>query len=507
MSLDTSAVPNGGDRSSFVHNSEFQAAAPQAGLSLGPLEREYQVLFAEALQDGVITSDERARLDSAANQLGLNPERLARLEDAMTAAFETHHRVRVVNQPLQPHTSLAPLEGVRAPLSVPGGAETAALQAENAHLREQIAALQTELARAQAHVNIELDFSGLDLAETESLEPAEAWKAVHQDPLNIDAHRRLGAAYRTQGSRDGEFLVAQALVALGAANPEEQASFETHRPQGLIAPQSSITEETWRNLIAHSDAEWSVGALFSVVAPAALVGHVTTLQRNKSLVLPAAESQQDPEKTTVMAVRALSWAAALLGIPVPRAFVDPLAEVGYCHVAGLPPVSVLGRKALSGKSVSQLAFLVGQHMSSYRGDHFVKTIFTATEDLEDLFVAALILADPKLPIRGAQRARIEPLARAIEPLLGDSARDALRSNYLRFVEEGGRTNLQRWSLGVEKTSCRAGLALSQDLPVALSLLTEQEREKGPLSLDLLSYSTSPKFVQLREALSIAVTSE
>jgi hypothetical protein len=146
-------------------------------------------------------------------------------------------------------------------------------------------------------------------------------------------------------------------------------------------------------------------------------------------------------------------------------------------------------------------------MSGYRGDHFVRSLFTATEDLEDLFLAALILANPKLPSRGAQRARIEPLARAIEPLLEGKARDALRSNYLSFAEEGGRTNLQRWSLGVEKTSCRAGLALCQNLPVAMKLLSESESGKSPLSLDLLSYSTSPKFLHLRSALGIALPPE
>jgi len=208
-----------------------------------------------------------------------------------------------------------------------------------------------------------------------------------------------------------------------------------------------------------------------------------------------------------MAVRAVGWAAALLGLPVPNVFAEPERTMGYAHAAGMPPFTVVGGGALRGRSVPELAFLVGSHISGYRGEHFVRTLFSATEDLEDLFLGALLIANPGLPIKGAKRARIEPLARAMEPLLDPSQLDALRGHYMRFAEDGGRTNLQRWGSAVDKTAARAGLALGQDLPTALSLLEAKEGRLGSLSLDLLSYSTSTRFLALRDTLGISVTAE
>jgi len=147
--------------------------------------------------------------------------------------------------------------------------------------------------------------------------------------------------------------------------------------------------------------------------------------------------------------------------------------------------------------------MAGRHLSGYRAEHFVKTLFEATEDLEDLFLAALVIANPKLPLRASHRARIEPLARAIEPLLEPPQHDALRGHYLRFSEEGGRANLHRWRLSVDRTAARVGLALAQDLEAALGVLKAEEGGIGPLALDVLTFATSDRFLRLRRALGIA----
>ncbi len=509
------------DRISFSHSDDFEAAAPTGGLGLGPLEIQYQELFAEALEDGVITVDERARLHRAAANLGLDVERLERLEDAMTAAYETHHRVRVIDHTFTPHTSLAPLVEVppllgtaSAPPPVTAAKSTAlievsALRAENESLKQRVSALEAELLRAQAAVNVEveLDLSGLEAAATSSEDPEEVWRRVRNEPTDAEAHRALLVASDQAGDEDGKYLCAAALVALGQARPEEAALVEKHRPQGLIAPRSSLDDSIWRSCLMHPEQEAVTGSIFSVIAPAILVGRVTTLRRDGLLHQPNPESRQDPTNSTIMAVRAVGWAAALLGLAAPRTYTEPATDMGYAHAAGLPPHTVLGKRALSGPSIPELAFAVGRHLSGYRSEHFVRTLYSATEDLEDLFLGALLVANPRLPLKGPKRARIEPLARAMEPLLEPTALDALRGHYMRFAEEGGRTNLQRWSSAVDKTAARVGLALCQDLPTALSALRAEEPDFGPLSLDLLAYATSARFKQVRRALGVSVGAE
>src|SRR3954467_13301663 len=93
----------------FEHGAGFVAGEVSGGVGLGPLEAQYQGLFAEALADGVITPDERLRLEKAADNLGLDPQRLLRLEQAMVAGYQVRHRVQIVEHYEDAAPSLSPL--------------------------------------------------------------------------------------------------------------------------------------------------------------------------------------------------------------------------------------------------------------------------------------------------------------------------------------------------------------------------------------------------------------
>jgi hypothetical protein len=148
--------------------------------------------------------------------------------------------------------------------------------------------------------------------------------------------------------------------------------------------------------------------------------------------------------------------------------------------------------------------LVGRHLAFYRAEHYVKTLFRAVSDLEDLFLAALIIGNPGLPIAEPMRRRVTPIAEAIQPLLEAGQVDVLRGCFLRFVEEGGRTNLLRFSTAVEKTACRAGMLLGNDLITAARLLEEEEGVLGELCRDLIAFVTSDRYFKLRRQLGIAI---
>ena len=246
------------------------------------------------------------------------------------------------------------------------------------------------------------------------------------------------------------------------------------------------------------------GQIFSIIAPAVLIGRVTTLRRDGKLHQPAPAGRQDPAKATVTAVRAIPWASAVLGLAAPPIFVDRDRDVGFEHVPGVPPQTVVGKRVLSGRTQLEHAFLVGRHLTWYRNEHYVRTLFSGVPDLEDLFLAALVIGNPGLPIAEDMKRRVTPIANAIQPLLEPPQIDTLRGCFLRFVEEGGRTNLQRWARATEKTACRAGLLLSNDLGTALRLLEPEERGLGELGKDLFAFASSERYFQLRRQLGIAI---
>jgi hypothetical protein len=485
----------------FEHGAGFTAGEISGAFGLGPLELQYEELFAEALADGVITAEERARLERAADNLGLDPQRLVRLEQAMLAAYQLRHRVQIIEHYEEPAASLAPIQ-----IDAAGDTGRALLVKRIEQLEARVRELEAELRRAQAAINVEVDLSEVESAATVASEdPQDRWRAVRRDPLKADALRALHQIYAARGEYDKQWCAAQALVAIGAQSGKEEALFEQHRARTLILPRAGVSPSDFYEYLFHPEEELLTGQIFGVIAPAVLLGRVTALRRDGKLHQPNPATRQDPKTATVTAVRAISWAAAILGLPVPPVYVEKDRDVGYEHIPAVPPLTVVGSRVLSGRSPLEHAFLVGRHLSWYRHEHFVRTLFSAVEDLEDLFLVALTIGNPGLPIADDLRRRVQPIARAIEPVLQPQQVDALRAYFLRFVEEGGRTNLQRWSAATEKTACRVGLLLSNDLLAARALLEQEEGRLGELMKDLIAFSVSDRYFALRQKLGIAVS--
>jgi hypothetical protein len=260
----------------------------------------------------------------------------------------------------------------------------------------------------------------------------------------------------------------------------------------------------WLDELSHPSLSVVTSHLLSLVTPAALVGRAATLQRDKKLPQVTEAERQDVAKSTVTAVRALGWAATVLGMPAPNVFADTARDVGYAHVPALPPWSLLGRRVLSGCTPREHAFLAGRHLTYYRAEFFARVLFPDVAELETLFLAALLIGNPALPLAEHSRSRVQPLVEAISPLLDPRQTDELRRQFKAFAAEGGRTNLMHWGEGVDKTATRAGLLLCDDLAVAARSLEREEGPNGPLLTDLLAFSVSAQYGALRQHLEIAI---
>ena len=116
-------------------------------------ELHYADLFGEVIWDGTLTPDKRARLDRAAEVWKLGRERVRRIEDALLAAYEVRHRVRIREE--RPNDEAD--EELRAPFVPEADPRLAALQrriefleAENEQLRGERAAAQERHANERA---------------------------------------------------------------------------------------------------------------------------------------------------------------------------------------------------------------------------------------------------------------------------------------------------------------------------------------------------------------------
>ncbi|MGC4088305.1 MAG: hypothetical protein QM756_10475 [Polyangiaceae bacterium] len=418
----------------------------------------------------------------------------------MLHAWQARHKVEIIEHYEDSPRSLSPLR-----VEAEGDAGRVLLLKRIEQLEARVRELEAELRRAQASVNVEVDLSAVEsAAEAATQDPEAVWRRLRQNPTNSETLHQLFDIYWARADTDRAFCVAQALMLLGAASPDEAALFDQHRAQTLITPRGGVSQAAWHDLLFHPEEEVLTGQIFATIVPAVLLGRVTALRRDKKLHQPPADARQDVHKSTLTAVRALPWAAAILGVQAPPIFAEKDRDSGYEHIPGVPPLTVVGRRVLSGRTQLEHAFLAGRHLAMYRVEHYIKTLFHAVQDLEDLFLAALTIGSPGLPIADDMKRRVQPIADAIAPVLEPAQVDTLRGCFLRFVEEGGRTNLLRWATAVDKTACRAGLVVSSDSATASRLLQAEEGGLGELSKDLICFVTSERYFRLRRQLGVAI---
>ncbi|HVY49784.1 MAG TPA: hypothetical protein VHB21_28010, partial [Minicystis sp.] len=355
-------------------------------------------------------------------------------------------------------------------------------------------------------INVEVDFSGLAPAAAPSQDPEELHRRVRHDARDVETLRALFAAVRDAGDVDRALATAHALVHLGAAREAEREFFEQRRPRGLIQPTSAVSPEAWRRLLFHPDEEPLTSEIFAIVAPAVLLGRVAALRHAKALPALAPEARHDPRTSTIAAVRCLGWAAAILGMPAPPVYAEPERPTLVEVVPAVPPASRLGKLVLSGRTPEELAFAAGRHLACFREEHFVRTLLPSIPELEDVFLAALSVGNPGLPLHADVKRRVVPIAKAIEPLLEPVLVDRLRGAFLRFVEEGGRTNLQRWAVAADRTAARAGMLLAGDLGAAERVLAlDAGVDARAFVDDLVVFVTSERYTRLRKQIGVAVT--
>jgi hypothetical protein len=198
-----------------------------------------------------------------------------------------------------------------------------------------------------------------------------------------------------------------------------------------------------------------------------------------------------------------------LGIPTPDFYVRNDLNGALIAVAARPPSSVAGQSVIGGFSAQELTFIVGKHLATYRGEHYIKNIFPTLGELKVVFFAAikLIMTDFQVPADMAQA--VNTTAQQLEKYIQPVERDSLRMVVKRFVEAGAKADLKGWMQATDITAVRTGLLLCADMDIAKKILSGEPQLPGDLPAqerikELLVFSVSDQYLALRKALGVAV---
>jgi hypothetical protein len=336
--------------------------------------------------------------------------------------------------------------------------------------------------------------------------PAELHARLRATPRDAQALRALFRALGRGEDLDRRWCIAHVLVFLGHAEDEERELHDAHARAGLVRPVRAVNDDEWRELLFHPDEDLLIGEILSAIAPAVLLGHVTSIRASIAPEVLEPATRVDPKSSTLQAVRCIAWAADFLGLKLPSLHVCPDFAGTADVVLNPTPCTRLGKLALRDRSTQELAFIAGRHLSWYRREHLLGKPQRSTRRLEDMFLAALMIGNPGLPMTPEIKKRVEPIARAIRPLLDGPAVEKLQHGFSRFVELGGRANLSRWFGSAEKTAACAGLLLANDLHAANAMLELEDRNGAKAALDeLIVFFTAGRCSLLRKRIGIAVS--
>ncbi len=332
---------------------------------------------------------------------------------------------------------------------------------------------------------------------------------LEAEPLKIDSYRSLYRLYLQKQGYDEAWCLAAAMAFMKKADEEEQRFFEDYRPQGMLPVKGRLSNELWVKQVFHADENLYISKIFEMIAPAALQAKIAQLQAQGKPPVLDKRFRQDPGTSTVTFAKTFGWAAQVLGVQAPELYVRNDVPGAIVAVPSNPPASVAGQTVLTGFQPQELTFMCGKHLSHYRGEHYIRTLFPTHAELTIMLFAGVMLAAPSTPMPQDMAAQIRATAQELAKYMQPVQLEGLRLVVKRFIDEGAKANIKRWNQAVELTACRAGLIVCGDLEISRKLIGAEAPLPGDSTAadkmkELLLYFVSEQYSEVRRALGIAI---
>jgi tetratricopeptide (TPR) repeat protein len=337
----------------------------------------------------------------------------------------------------------------------------------------------------------------------------ELQDVLARDPMRVDPYQSLYKLYMRSGDFDRAWCIASALAFLKKADGDQTAFFEERRPKGMLGFRARLDNEAWMLSVFHPDEDKILSKIFEMITPAARTAKILQLRNARQLPDLPKKFLQDPASTTVTFAKAFFGGAQILSIQPPQLFVRNDVPGALSVAPTDPPASVAGSTVLSGFTPQELMFLIGKHLTYYRGEHYLKNIFPSLTELKTLLLAAVKIAMTDFPLPPDLEKGVMQTAQELVKYMQPVQLDGLRLVVKRFVDGGAKADIKRWMQTSDVTAIRAGFVLCGDLEMSAKLIRAEPVVAGDLSpteklKELIQFAVSEQYFNIRKALGIAI---
>lgn len=330
----------------------------------------------------------------------------------------------------------------------------------------------------------------------------ELEQAAAASPTRAQTFRRLFEIHTKNGQTDRAYLAALALEILTAAEMDHELLIEQFRPDGTLKPTAALTDFDWDACLRAPGHDPDVARILRAIGPAAVRARVNELTDQKRLVSLDLTKRQEPT-STITAVRAFAWASNVLGIALPEMYIMDNVPGGVAAVQAWSPTTAIGPEVLSNVGLTEVVYVAARHLAYYRPEHYPLVFFPTLAELTQLFLAALKLGMPEVPMPPNEG--VAKLRRQLAQSLEAAEKGELESAAKAIEDKGGKVDLAAYIRGVELTAHRAAFVLSADAHVATRRIASEQRAIAEVTADdrrhdLLAYLASHGLAEARQKL-------
>lgn len=325
------------------------------------------------------------------------------------------------------------------------------------------------------------------------------------DPYRVESLQALRKIYTSGKKPDESWCMCQALRCLKMADPDEEKFFKKYRLTKLAKTKQPITDELWRELVVHPAEDGLLTAIFATLQPAVIA---TQAQALHSLGI-GEHLRIDPVSDPTAIVRMLAHVSETTTTYLPPVYDAPHDPGGLSFLFSSPPAIGIGGGAKAGGPQQALAFVAARHLCYYRNGHLMRQLVPTGTGLRAWLIASIRTIVPRFPAPATMENQVRNAVDAITTHLGGPQRDALRSMTQKLLEAAPELDMKEWMAAVDLTADRLGFILSNDLKLANAVIEASPEDSASVSRkdrlrDLLAYSTSEQYLELRRRIGIAL---
>ncbi|MFH1531897.1 MAG: protein kinase [Pseudomonadota bacterium] len=364
--------------------------------------------------------------------------------------------------------------------------------------------LEKALALSPGDLKVRERLASLTAGADEHDKAVELYRdLVRRDPRNMDYLRQLRRLYSSMRMHDRAWCVAGILVALKSASDKESQFYQRFTSAALKLKPVTLTLSQWADLVVADEEDWSLSEVLRILYER--IGGRLALPSPKEAGFSKRHKVDPTEGRALLAI--IEVVAQVFGVQAAEVYLGETIT-GLSKESTMPPCLVAGKDMLEGRRGKEIRYAVGRNLSLFLPHHALAGVLDR-DNLKILLLNTMKFIFPNLPEPPGDPKHHIRLRKEMAAAFRPRVHEELKGHIGELRKKGGEISLARWLGGVEKTACRAGLIICNDMPLASALIQNQSSPLARLKPeelvdDLILYMISDDYATVRELLGITI---